>query len=125
MTQADAAQTEFGETPAVGRLKKLRGLLAAADFIIRRGRELLPSDHKRRGNELRDLNCRRRHLQKRLDALGVPVQRVGDAGAFPIGTEDNARAEARVWEALEVAMSAIAATQRAEQAAMDLTAPAD
>ena len=109
------------EIPSPSRLKKLRTLVPMANAIIVDARTVFivredPSDD---GTvDLPDVKkCagRRRAIDRRMDALGVPIQpiRLPD---FPERTEGAARASGEYFVALESAVSALRAVNAAELA---------
>lgn len=117
-------QTTIPDVPPVGRLKRLRAVLPAAERIIGHAKEielyLGPADSGRsvHPDDIRALGVQRRALRKRLDALGVPLKRARGVEDFPPDTQRAARAHAAVAEALEIAGSAIIAVGAAERAAI-------
>lgn len=118
-------QTEFPEVPPVGRLNKLRArLLPLADGIIAlaKGVEVHPHpDDPELGiitpAASKVAAQRRRELDKRLGALGVP-QRSARLEDLPEGTREAAAASGEFFVALESAMSAILGVSDAEEAAI-------
>ena len=122
MTHRTTDQIEIaGEVPSPARLRKLRTLIPMANAIIVDARTVWIIREDPSDDGTIDLRCvkmcagRRRAIDKRMDALGVPIQpiRITD---FPERTEGAARASGEFFVALESAVSALRAVNAAELA---------
>ncbi len=116
------------EIPSPGRLKKLRTLIPMADAILAHARAVEVAYPEPEGpgkvshSDMKACASRRRALDRRLDALGLPLRGI-PMGDFPTGTEEAARASGEFYVAIESAMSALASVKAAELATIPRRAP--
>lgn len=115
------------EIPSPGRLVKLRALIPMADAIIDHARAVeITQDAARPDRHLAPIGSirfadikacagRRRALDRRLDALGLPLRGIALAN-FPEGTELAARTSGEFYVAIESACSALESVKAAELA---------
>lgn len=134
MTHRTTLQEEIPEAPSPGRLRKLRTLIPMAEAIHAHARAVdiaYPSGEKDDPDsgsgkvslgDMKACASRRRALDRRLDALGVPIREYGLA-YFPERTQDAARASSEFWVALESAGSALRYVRAAELATVGLAGP--
>lgn len=118
-------QTEIiPEVPSPGHLRKLRTLIPMADAILAHARAVdvqYPDGEDGGGpgkvslGDMKACASRRRALDRRLDALGLPLRGI-PIGDFPTGTEEAARASGEFFVAIESACSALAGVKAAELA---------
>ncbi len=120
-------QTEIPEVPPVGTLKRLRSVLRLAEGIIIAAKSADVQELDGRGvvskEEARAVAIRRRAIDKRIDALGMQRKHVRNAADFPSGTRFAAEAGPEFWNALEAAMTVVAAVHSAEVAAIPRRRP--
>ncbi len=131
MTHRPSDQMEITpEIPSPGRLKKLRTLIPMAEAILAHARavDVQYPDGEDGGvgkvslGDMKACAGRRRALDRRLDALGLPLRGI-PLGDFPTGTNEAARASSEFYVAIESACSALASVKAAELATIPRRAP--
>ncbi len=116
---SDYDQLEIPQVPDIGRLAKLRaGINPAGAILIAARKADIMKDGKIGLWEVRPMAAKRRAIDKRIDALGMPRVELRGEADFPEGTYAAAQANSEFWRALESAVTVLKCVNAAEVAAI-------